>query len=92
MIVRPMSRLLNSSTARTVLAVGAVALVAVMFSFPVDARPKPSPRQRCMERCQIGDHYCFLLCVIDTDPTPRRAATARRNPNPTPVHSGGSRH
>jgi hypothetical protein len=61
-----------------VLAVGAVALVAVMFSFPVDARPKPTPIQRCMERCQIGNVYCFDLCRLSPGKNNAMMSPARR--------------
>lgn len=80
MIVRSSSRM-----ARTVLSVGALTLAAVIFGFPVSAKPKTTGYQMCAGQCQLGQQSCFATCRCiwkgDLNACPgatKRAAIARR--------------
>ncbi len=56
----------------TVLSVGALALAAVTFALPVDAKPK-TPRQQCISECYPGDAICVENCVFWSRTTKKKA-------------------
>jgi hypothetical protein len=93
----------NSWSARTVISVGTLTLAAVIFAFPVDARPA-TPYQRCSGSCRIGNPSCFLYCRCiyknDCSTTTKKAfispaprpVTRTGAPEPPTHFQGGSRH
>lgn len=62
---------------RLLISVGALALAAVTFALPVDAKPKQTPYQECVANCYHGDAVCFEQCRFWFGTTNKKAAVSR---------------
>lgn len=73
---------------------GALALAAIAVAYPGHARPRDGGLEACLNRCYSNPRgsveRCTAVCRLTAGNNTR--ATARRNPNPAPVHSGSKRH
>lgn len=76
---------------------GALALAAIAFALPAQAKPKGGDQQACIDRCNLNPgrngsvEQCTAICRA-TNGNVRATDAVRRNPSPGTIHSGGSRH
>lgn len=75
-------------------AVGVLALAAVAFAFPADARPKGGDQQACIDRCNLNPgrngsvEQCVAVCRATVNNA--RATAAHRSSNTTTINNSGN--
>lgn len=81
----------NSSMTMTVLSASLLTLAAVLFAVPVDART--TGFQKCNGACQLGDHFCFVMCAClhGRGPCPSTTKNASIVPTRRPITTTGAR-